>query len=557
MLPLLDAGRARVLIPFFVFLLLIGVLYTSVTLSSRHPLIESVSPTTVGVGETVTIRGQHFGESRAEGRVRIGGRYLPNAAYSSWSDNEIRFRLPTEIGSGLLYVSTAHGLSDGVLFTNREDIPRAELPNAENPSAPFIADQAPLELRIGELLVLGGRRFGHQRAAGEVIFQYSGPDGVQELSAGSDDADYELWTDREIHVRVPDGVGNGSVVVQTDQGRSEPHRLIVLRPVGEKNFGDAFEYVVRQRVTLSHATTRPDISTSNTLFVYLPQPSEDASQRGELSEESHEPYAAYGDISVFRLDGLTPTDMVEFSREFEVKRYPVATEIRAERVPFQYRMPSRFLTEYQSADLFVPSGAEVIRTAARAAVGNQRNPHLKARLLLTALRNRMSYAATPDGTTAEEAMDAWEQRTGAAFSYASLYTAMLRASDIPARMIAGFLVLDNGDAVRHFWVEYYLQDFGWVPVDPALADGYLPDGFSPEDSVERSVAEFYFGNLDGQRIAFSNGVIHRRPRRPDSVLAPVRDRQLYALQSVFEERVGNVTGYILRSPAIELSWQER
>ncbi|TVR93006.1 MAG: hypothetical protein EA428_02890 [Spirochaetaceae bacterium] len=552
MLALLDVGRARVLIPFIVFLLLIGVLYTSVTLSSRRPSIESVAPTSATAGGIVTIQGRHFGSRRAEGRVRIGGRYLPNAAYTSWSDDEIQFRLPNEIGSGLLYVSTANGLSGGVLFTNSQDIPRVEDPAAENPSAPFLANQEPLESRIGELLILRGRRFGHSRAGGEVIFHYTGPDGKQELSAGTDDASYQLWTDREIHVRVPDGVGDGSVMVVTDRGRSDSLGLSVLHPVGEKQFEEPLQHTFTQVVTFSHATTRPDMGDTNTLFVYLSYPPTESSQRAKVLNESHKPHAAYSDMSVLRFDNLSPTDSFATEREFEVLRYPVRTNVRTASVPFQYRMPARFLSEYRSADQFVPSDAETIRNAARAAVGNQRNPHLKAGMLLTALRNRLSYDSTQGGVSGDAALAGWEQRAGNAFVYASLYTALLRASDVPSRMIAGFLVLDNGDALRHFWVEYYLQDFGWVPVDPALADGYRPDGFSLEATGDRSATEFYFGNLDGRRIAFSNGLVRRRPRRPDSQLEPARESQFYALQTVFEERIGNLTGYILRRPVIVL-----
>ncbi|MFN2311524.1 MAG: transglutaminase domain-containing protein [Spirochaetia bacterium] len=553
MLPLLDFVRVRVLIPFLVFILLIGVLYTSVTLSSRRPVIEAVTPTRAATGETVTIEGRHFGGSRAEGRVRIGGSYLPNAAYTSWSDQVIRFRLPNEIGSGLLYVSTVHGLSEGVLFTNHRDIPQAEESTTDNPSAPFLVDNEPLELRIGELLVLRGRRFGHQRFDGEVIFRFSGPDGIREKSAGADDRDYELWTDREIQVRVPDGVGDGSVVVRNDRGRSKPLRLSVLRPVGEKSFEKPSLYVFTQTVAFSHATTRSDISDENILFIHQAHPVADASQEAVLRRQSGEPYAEYDDMSVVRFDNLAPTDSLVIEREFEVERYPVRTEIQDARVPFQYRMPVRFLTEHRSADAFVPSEAEIIRSVARVAVGNQRNPHLKAGLLLNALRNRMSYDALLGGASGEDAVSAWEAGSGDAFAYASLYTALLRAAEVPSRMIAGFLVLENNDVARHFWVEYYLQDFGWVPVDPALTDGYLPEGFYLEAAGDQNAAEFYFGNLDGRRIAFSNGLILRRPLRPDAQLEPDSGSQAYALQSVFEERVGNLTGYILRRPAIELS----
>ena len=58
--------------------------------------------------------------------------------------------------------------------------------------------------------------------------------------------------------------------------------------------------------------------------------------------------------------------------------------------------------------------------------------------------------------------------------FASTLTFMLRSVGVPARVVAGFrvsrqpqgdiLTLRMGDA--HAWVEYYLDDKGWIPVDP-------------------------------------------------------------------------------------------
>jgi hypothetical protein len=71
--------------------------------------------------------------------------------------------------------------------------------------------------------------------------------------------------------------------------------------------------------------------------------------------------------------------------------------------------------------------------------------------------------------------------------YAALFVALCRASGIPARPVVGrWAMPENGS--YHVWAEFYLQDVGWVPVDPS---------FGPKNNADT------FGNLDNNLIIFN------------------------------------------------------
>lgn len=96
-----------------------------------------------------------------------------------------------------------------------------------------------------------------------------------------------------------------------------------------------------------------------------------------------------------------------------------------------------------------------------------------------------------------------EERVGYCVHYASLFTMLARALDIPSRVVVGFLpgrvsdeqgwrIVSTND--MHAWSEVYLENFGWVTVDvtpPILAgrgqasetddSPWGPDGTRPTD----------------------------------------------------------------------------
>ncbi len=77
------------------------------------------------------------------------------------------------------------------------------------------------------------------------------------------------------------------------------------------------------------------------------------------------------------------------------------------------------------------------------------------------------------------ALSALKNMRGVCEEFATLYVAMCRAVDIPSRVIEGYKV--SGDVieisgerkvvrelVNHTWAEIYLDEFGWVPVEPTV-----------------------------------------------------------------------------------------
>jgi hypothetical protein len=138
---------------------------------------------------------------------------------------------------------------------------------------------------------------------------------------------------------------------------------------------------------------------------------------------------------------------------------------------------------------------------------------------------------------AVDAVAALEEGSANAFGYAALTVSLLRAQGIPARPVSGYLVWGDRDINRHYWAEFYVEGFGWVPLDPAAADSAVDEAFPlPEEP-----ADFYFGRLDANRVAFSHGLIEVPRMHPEGRTRHVET--MYSLQTHHQEVAGDIRWY--------------
>ena len=183
---------------------------------------------------------------------------------------------------------------------------------------------------------------------------------------------------------------------------------------------------------------------------------------------------------------------------------------------------------YMTADPQIPSDKPAVTELAAELTGKEKNPYKKARILYDHLKDNYKIQLQLRGGTADP-VDLLKRKSGDSFDFAAIYAALCRASGIAAVQITGVVIDDKGASHNHSWTEIYLEDFGWFPVDLALACGLKYASFPSREDA----ADYYFGNMDNSHIAYSRGSKAIKSSMSNNRI--VRRPRSYAMQSLWEE----------------------
>lgn len=508
-----SSSRARS-IPVYVFLVFVVGLGVLLILTNRNPVIESVTPTVVDRSETVEITGRLFREER--GNVRISGRLVPATSIISWAENRIEIAVPESMVSGLLFVETAGGSSDGWLVQMSDSVARSA-GVSDRPGSPRIERLEQTEVRIGDLLTISGANFGTHRRDAEVVFP--GLTDSRTVTPLPAHVSYPRWTDTSIRVRVPSGVVSGFVFIRTPWGISNPMRLVIDRPAGQMVRTNRTELAVRYSVSVSteDITDEPGSAGSNDLVVWLPGISSNDAQsdiRYIHGDREDAVTLAAGSLFRSRFEDVAAGFAHDVDVALAVNRFGLDLEIDTSRLSPVYDGESGFFTYFTRSEPDLPGDDDRFVGVADLVHRGRASPYLIARAAYDWVLGHLTYTLGEDDTGAIAGFD---RGTGDDRTYALLLTTVLRAARIPARPVAGIIANAGGDAYPHHWIEFFVPSIGWVPADPALADGGFPARFpEPDDPVE-----FYFGGLDSNRVTLSRGLLDNGPERRDgSHVAP-------------------------------------
>lgn len=153
---------------------------------------------------------------------------------------------------------------------------------------------------------------------------------------------------------------------------------------------------------------------------------------------------------------------------------------------------SRFLTPAGLA----PLDGIVAELAAKTTHGRE-GALAKARGIYSYITGTLHYDSNMPGSARADVLRACESDSGDASDFNGLFVAMARSAGIPARFHVGF-ALDSetreGTLERPYaWVEFYVDDRGWIPVD-AFAG-----------RVSSGKRALYFGSIDHDRFELSTG----------------------------------------------------
>ena len=160
-----------------------------------------------------------------------------------------------------------------------------------------------------------------------------------------------------------------------------------------------------------------------------------------------------------------------------------------------------YMTFTRSGKYLEANDPEIVETA-KEIVGDETNLYTAAYSIYEWVIDHMTYQLVGG---LKGAKFAYENGYGECGDYSALFVALCRAGGIPARPVVGrWATSKAGD--WHVWAEFYLPSYGWIPVDPTIADstGKLLDNF---------------GHLDNERLILNktyNIVLHPEPHFFDS-----------------------------------------
>ncbi len=546
----------------FLCLLCLGIVSFITFEAKKLPEIRSLSPAVGSAGDVVTIQGEHFGEERGtSGYVEIGGSRLTAQGYLSWTDTQIRIVLPTNVQDGLVIVATKNGRSKPGFFANEAGIPVEVPPNTQT-SLPVITAITPQTGSYGSLVTISGTNFGTVRSNSAVFFTANRDDASQAtftsgietdspgefnpqfIPASENNYDYEYWSDGEIRVRIPDGAADGALFVRTEKGTSNYMQAEIRLPAGTKSYTGRRTYVLQLTEDVE------DLDSKNTTSVTLrvPRPLVTAAQpMAELTECKPAPVIAnYKNTIIHQTELVRASNRkVKFSQQFVVAVYTVQTDVNAKKVrPFSEKSRVLYRATTQP-DSLILSNDETVAAKAKEIVGKETNPYLQAKLVYDYMLDAYDFPSRLSREN-ESALDLLSKKRGDAYDFAVLYTTLVRALGIPCLPVSGILVDADLHVQPHWWSEFYIEQFGWIPVDVALAKGLDYKAFKPLDDARA----FYFGNMDSQHIAFSRGWNEVKPALVNSKI--VRRAKSYAFQSIWEESSEGKVNYstLWNDPAV-------
>lgn len=527
--------------------LILGGVYIFKNQTKPVPHIDAITPPVGSPGEVVVISGRNFGKERDMNYVEFSGSKLTASSYLMWTDNTIKLVIPSNIQNGLVVVGNGKLRSKPAFFANITDIP-VEVQEVRQTSTPVISeitykgnDLHSSKAWIGDVLTISGSNFGNSRGTSKVYFS-SNFEGAGErtmanmVPALEDDLCYEYWSDNEIRVRIPDGAVSGYALVETPSGKSEMVETVFTDQAGQKSFVDKKIYLIQYSVDLADIT----VSESSTITLRCPIPVVSSNQlETEMTEVSPSPVLEnYQKTMIHQLAvDKSVQNKTFFTQSYVMPVYGIKTKIDEIKAPVKNQEISDVLFSMATrSDELIPSDNEKIIELASSIVKAEKKPHIKARLIYKYMIENFKIDEKFRKNEADP-LDLLRKKRGDAYDFAIIYTALLRAVDVPAFADCGVLVSPDLSTRNHMWAEFYLSGVGWIPVDPALGAGM---NYGKWDENLDS-ADFYFGNLDSHHIKFSRGINSLRPFSKNNKI--VQRPRSFAFQSFWEEASSGTVKY--------------
>ena len=176
----------------------------------------------------------------------------------------------------------------------------------------------------------------------------------------------------------------------------------------------------------------------------------------------------------FHADDLETGSIYEVQMVTTFTAYDVRYFIYPEQVGSLDNIPNEIKEKYLENNAKYQINHPVIQNALKEALGQEKNPYWIARKLYNYLIGKIYYEMVGGWNTAPVVL---ERGNGSCSEYSFVYISMCRAAGIPVRYVGSISLRGDDSSMDdefHRWVEIYLPDYGWFPVDPSGGDKISP-----------------------------------------------------------------------------------
>lgn len=498
------------MILFFLFLVCCVIWIRS--LNRVVPVILNVEPKIFVNDSLITIVGKNFGKETEDSFLKIDNIVIPSTLCNEWTDKKIVLSTSMISDGGLLFVIAKNSYSKPVFISNSLDIPVVKI--QEN-----IEDKPSIEAlsrdygEIGNLIKIYGNNFGSIREDSNVIFIRKDVISAREYDenliilpekrdiesivyCSDKDFDFDFWSDEELHVRMPESIDSGILIVKTKNGVSNPIPFNLKKLVGTKLFKNKNKFVISLETEISGVKGEEQ----NSIFLRTPLPEEDERQIDfniislNLSPivQNHE-----GEI-VYQIENIKKDDKIKVLNQYEITCYEVNTNVNLKNISNKINN-KKLYDQYTSQTRLIPSKDTKIKNIVNKIVKTERNAYLNAEKIYEYIISNFEINNDITSDRSQTVISFLDNKKGSPYDASLLFCTFCRSIGIPALPIAGVVIDKQKKTYIHWWAEFYIEAFGWIPVDIGMAMSV------PFENEIKDKREYYFGNIDSFRISFSHG----------------------------------------------------
>jgi transglutaminase-like putative cysteine protease len=216
--------------------------------------------------------------------------------------------------------------------------------------------------------------------------------------------------------------------------------------------------------TLTYVISANNDTSKVTLTAVIPQ-SIEGRQKITKVKYSLDPVKEFVEAgckyATFVLVDLTKPVEISIKVEAEIQRFDFTIASSNKKRPMEDKPD---LNAWLAKEKFIETDADEIQAAAKTIAG--KDDADSVRQMLTFIKKTLRYSGYDPKD--HGAVYALNQKQGDCTEFSDLIVALCRAKNIPARICQGYVTTNvrKGDSAKHDWAEVYLQDLGWVPIDP-------------------------------------------------------------------------------------------